>query len=522
MLWGLRLSSWGLALLAGALQALAIAWPGSGTPRGWLQVLSLALLLRVLLGLARQAPSPGAAARAGGWVGAGFATAWLAGSFWWLQVSMHRFGGLPAWAAALAVLALALALGLYYAGATALWTGWRARSLQRSVRPSALASASLLAALWTLAELLRGRWFTGFPWGAAGYAHVEGVLAVWAPWVGVYGIGAIAALLACLLAERQVRDRWRLLLLLALVTAGLSLASPTWTRSAGRQDVALLQANIAQDDKFAVMGGIRDALQWYAQALHESRAELVVTPETAVPVLPRHLPPGYWDELRERFASQGTQTALIGLPLGDAQAGYTNSVLALGPQDQPAYRYDKSHLVPFGEFIPPGFAWFVRQMNIPLGNFAAGPVDAPSLAWRGQRLAPNICYEDVFGEELARRFADPDQAPTALVNVSNIAWFGNTVAVDQHRLISRMRALEFERPMLRATNTGATAIIDHRGQVVQELPRFTRGVLLGTFEGREGLTPYARWAGRWGLGPLWLLALGVAGWVLWRTRRAAK
>ena len=161
-------------------------------------------------------------------------------------------------------------------------------------------------------------------------------------------------------------------------------------------------------------------------------------------------------------------------------------------------------------------------MNIPLGNFAAGPVDAPSLAWRGQRLAPNICYEDVFGEELARRFADPDQAPTALVNVSNIAWFGNTVAVDQHRLISRMRALEFERPMLRATNTGATAIIDHRGQVVQELPRFTRGVLLGTFEGREGLTPYARWAGRWGLGPLWLLALGVAGWVLWRTRRAAK
>ena len=508
-----------LPLLAGAMQALAIAWPGSGQPRGWLQVLSLVVLARVLLGVARRAPTPRAAARTGGWIGAGFATVWLAGSFWWLQVSMHRFGGLPAWAAALAVLALALALGLYYAGATALWTGWRARTLQRSGRPSALASASLFAALWTLAELMRGRWFTGFPWGAGGYAHVEGLLAVWAPWVGVYGIGAIAALLALLLAERQVRGRWRLLVLLVLVTVSVALAAPTWTRSAGRQEVALLQANIAQDDKFAQMGGIRDALQWYAQRLHDSRAELVVTPETALPVLPRHLPPGYWEGLRERFARQDTQTALIGLPLGDAQTGYTNSVLALGPQVQPAYRYDKSHLVPFGEFIPHGFAWFVRQMNIPLGNFAAGPVDAPSLSWRGQRLAPNICYEDVFGEELARRFADPAQAPTAFVNVSNIAWFGNTVAVDQHRLISRMRALEFERPMLRATNTGATAIIDHRGQVLQELPRFTRDVLVGTFEGREGLTPYARWAGRWGLGPLWLLALTVAVGVWWRSRR---
>lgn len=521
-----RSSAGWLALLAGmfagGVQALSIAWPGSGQPRGWLQVLSLLVLVRVLLGVARKAPTPQVAARAGAWVGAGFATAWLAGSFWWLQVSMHRFGGLPAWAAALAVLALAVALGLYYAGATAVWTGWRVHMLQRSARPSALASAGLFAALWTLAELMRGRWFTGFPWGAGGYAHVEGGLAVWAPWVGVYGIGAFAALLAGLLAERHVRGRWRTLVLLGGVTAGLGMAAPDWTRSTGRQEVALLQANIAQDEKFASMDGIRDALRWYAQSLQESRAELVVTPETAVPVLPRHLPPGYWDGLRERFARQDTQIALIGLPLGDAQAGYTNSVLALGPQDQSAYRYDKSHLVPFGEFIPLGFAWFVRQMNIPLGNFAAGPVDAASLHWRGQRLAPNICYEDVFGEELARRFVDPAQAPTAFVNVSNIAWFGDTVAVDQHRLISRMRALEFERPMLRATNTGATAIIDHRGHVVQELPRFTRGILVGHFEGREGLTPYARWAGRWGLGPLWLLALAVALGVWWRTRRGLR
>jgi len=511
-----------LALFAGGLQAFSMAWPGSGQPQGWLQVLSLAFLVRLLLGAVRKASTPRAAARATGLLGLWFATAWLAGSFWWLQVSMHRFGGMPAWAAWLAMLTLALALALYYALASALWGAWRAHHPGRNQQPSAWASAGLFAALWTLAELMRGRWFTGFPWGAGGYAHVDGLLAVWAPWVGVYGIGALAAALALLLGERQVRSRWGAIVVLALGTAVLSIASPSWTRSTGQQQVALLQANIAQDEKFAVMGGIREALQWYAQALEGSSAALVVTPETAIPVLPWHLPHGYWEALRERFAKQTAQTALIGLPLGDAQAGYTNSVVALGPEGQPAYRYDKYHLVPFGEFIPAGFAWFVQQMNIPLGNFAAGPVNAPSLAWQGQRLAPNICYEDVFGEELARRFADPAVAPTAFVNVSNIAWFGDTVAVDQHRLISRMRALEFERPMLRATNTGATAIIDHRGQVLQELPRFTRGVLVGQYEGREGLTPYAHWAARWGLAPLWLLALLVAGGVWWRTRRALR
>lgn len=513
-------------LLAGGLQALAIAWPGSGQPQAWLQLLSLAALAAWLEASARHAGSVRLAARQGAWRGWLFATAWLAGSFWWLQVSMHRFGGLPAWAATAAMVALAAALALYYALAAALWTAWRARTLQQGTglgarqRPvHALWAAAVFAAAWTLAELLRGRWFTGFPWGAVGYAHVEGWLAVWAPWVGVYGIGALAAALAMLLAARGVRRRWRSLLGLLGLTGALALWSPVWTVSTGRQQVQLLQANIAQDDKFNLAGGIREALQWYADQLQAASAELVVTPETAIPVLPRHLPPGYWQALEQRFATQDRQTALVGLPLGDAEQGYANSVIALGPAALAPYRYDKYHLVPFGEFIPPGFAWFVRQMNIPLGNFAAGPVDAASLHWRGQRLAPNICYEDVFGEELARRFADPQQAPTAFVNVSNIAWFGNTVAVDQHRLISRMRALEFERPMLRATNTGATAIIDHTGRVVQELPRFTRGVLAGDYEGRAGLTPYARWASAWGLGPLWLLALAVLARAFWRRHR---
>ncbi len=123
------------------------------------------------------------------------------------------------------------------------------------------------------------------------------------------------------------------------------------------------------------------------------------------------------------------------------------------------------------------------MMRIPLGDFNRGAVGQASFEWKGQRLAPNICYEDLFGEELGARFADPALAPTIFVNVSNIAWFGNTVAIDQHLQISRMRALEFSRPMIRATNTGATVIIDHAGKVTHALERHTRRA------GRRGRRP---------------------------------
>ncbi|PUE37069.1 apolipoprotein N-acyltransferase [Limnohabitans sp. Hippo3] len=502
--------------LAGAAQAASIAMPGSGQAQGWLQVLSLAALAAGLARMARHTPSVRAPYRQAAWSGGVFATTWLAGSFWWLYVSMHDVGGLPAPLAALAVCALAGALALYYAAASAAWL-----ALARGVlvhRPGA--ASVLFAALWTLAELMRGRWLTGFPWGAGGYAHVDGVLSVWAPWVGVYGMGALAAWLAMRLAL----SGWRLralkpLLGLGLVSWGLQAWGPSFTTSAGAGQVALLQANISQSVKFDAASGIRDALQWYDAQLRANQQPLVVAPETAIPLLPRHLPEGYWSGLQAHFAQPGRPVALVGVPLGSLDEGYSNSVVALGPQGAAPYRYDKSHLVPFGEFMPPGFAWFIRMMNIPLGDFKSGGWDQASLAWQGQRLAPNVCYEDLFGEELAIRFKDPATAPTALVNVSNIAWFGDTLAVDQHLSISRLRAMELGRPMLRATNTGATAIIDHTGRVTDQLPRFTRGSLTGSFEGRHGLTPFARWASAWGLAPLWALCCVVVAWAFWRRQR---
>jgi apolipoprotein N-acyltransferase len=238
---------------------------------------------------------------------------------------------------------------------------------------------------------------------------------------------------------------------------------------------------------------------------------LVVAPETAIPLLPDQL----GDEAMRRFTRpfrEGERGALIGLPLGSFEAGYTNSVAGLSKDaPRPFYRYDKQHLVPFGEFIPPGFRWFTEMMNIPLGDFARGPAVPPSFPFAGQRIGPNICYEDLFGEELARRFGDDATAPTLLANLSNIGWFGDTIAIAQHLNISRLRSLELQRPMLRATNTGATAAIDHRGRVLAQLAPFTRGALQAEVEGREGLTPYARWASAFGLWPLAAVALLAAG-----------
>ncbi|MDO9435885.1 apolipoprotein N-acyltransferase [Hydrogenophaga sp.] len=569
---------WLLCLAGGALQAASTAWPFhgwalpgtvQGQPNGWWQIVSLAMLV-----LALQFATRVGQAVWRGWV---FSTAWLCGTFWWLFISLHTYGGLPAWLAVLSVLALAGLLSIYYALGMGFLCVW--------APVSRIAQGLMFASLWTLAELARAQWFTGFPWGAVGYAHVD-LMAAWAPLVGVYGMGFLAAVLAYALASlvsvvwRRFND-WltspvsrrttrtaggvhilaptprvqaRLVpglvkgwtgvlrhLVLWLVVGGLlwSLVGggSAWrglgqrdTSAAGDLRVWLLQGNIAQDEKFQPGTGIAQALAWYpqqiaaaSQAARSSTTgpQLVVAPETAVPLLPGQLGPDFWQPLLSDLSQQPAGlgvAALLGLPLGTPEQGYTNSVWGitssssgrlqqqarLDTPDNGLFRYDKHHLVPFGEFIPPLFRWFTDLMNIPLGDFKRGALGQPAWAVHGQRVAPNICYEDLFGEELAASFRDASAAPTVLVNLSNIAWFGDSIAIDQHLQASRLRAIELGRPMLRATNTGATAVIDHHGVVTHQLQRLTRGRLEATVQGRSGITPYAQWTSRWGLMPMWV------------------
>lgn len=486
----------GLAMLAaGVLQTASFA----PTEAWYLQWLAMAALAWAI---SRAAP------RRAAWLGWCFGLGWLVSGLWWLYISMHDFGGMPAPLAALAVLLLAAALSLYFSLAMALFAALR--------RGRPVADGLLFAACWLLAELARGQWLTGFPWIASGYAHTSGPLAGLAPWVGVYGIGAVAALIGAALAGLVRRDRASLPLLALAVAAPLAaLVLPSaFTTSTGRLSVSLLQPNVAQDLKFdadRMVANMR-ALRTQMQA---TRGDLVVTPESVVPLPRGELDPAYWDELTAPFR-HGRRAALIGLFLGDEKVGYTNSMVGIAdPSAMPTprstavdYEYGKRHLLPFGEVIPPGFHWFVELMQIPLGDQQHGSNTATFDA-AGQRLRPLICYEDLFGEDFAASVVGPGAA-TVLVNASNLAWFGRWMMQDQHLQFSRMRALEFQRPLVRSTNTGATAVVDHQGRVTARLAPLVAGTLEAEVEGRTGSTPYARWLAAFGLWPFWLVGLVTA------------
>jgi len=497
-----------VALLAGALQAASTAWPFVMPPslavlglmRGntvwWLQVLSMATLVNLLM----RAPN----ARQSAWRGWLFTLTWLAATFAWLFTSMHTYGGLPAPLAVLAVLALAGALAIYYAAAC--WVFWPLALMNKAL------AAIVFASLWLLAELARGQWLTGFGWGAVGYAQLDGPLQPLIPWIGMYGVSWVAAVVAGLLAAALTAPTLKnkglaAIALLALLVLPLALPV-TEGADQGELSVTLLQGNIAQEEKFEPATGVIKALRWYGEQLQTSSSSLIITPETALAVLPEQLPDGYWRALQQRFAT-GQQAALVGLPLGSLAEGYTNSVIGFKPGQAAPWRYDKHHLVPFGEFIPPMFRWFTDLMHIPLGDFSRGGLPQPTFDWQGQRLAATVCYENLYSNELATQFVDAAKAPTILANISNLGWFGEHLAMDQHLQIARMRSLEYDRPFLLATNTGHTAIVNRLGEIIDAAPPHTTTALQGVVQGRTGLTPYARWMSQFGLWPLWLLALAV-------------
>jgi len=462
-----------LAAIAAALVAGAVTVAGFAPLAVFpLPFLTLAGLLLIWLR---------AAAQAAFWAGFAFGVGLFGVGASWVYVSLHDFGMMAAPLAAIGTLAYCAILSLYPAAA-----GW---FLARLVRAPLTAALIAFPAAWTLFEWLRGWVFTGVPWLTLGYSQVDSPLAGFAPVIGVYGVSFATVLCAGLLVLVATGSlKARLAGGVALVFAfglGHLLKQIEWTSLQGAPlKVALLQGNIPQDLKFQA-DRYAMTLSIYKRLIEASEGQLIVLPETAIPRFLDAVDPSYLKDIAKIAAERGADV-LIGVPIRDPGGRYFNSVVSVGAS--PSQRYDKSHLVPFGEFVPPGFGWIVKTFAIPLSDFSLGPEHPRPLALAGQLVAPNICWEDAFGEEIIRQLPEA----TLLVNVSNVAWFGDSLAPAQHLQISRMRALETGRTMLRATNTGMTAVIDPRGRVVARLPQFTEGVLEGEVRGYAGASPYVK------------------------------
>lgn len=391
----------------------------------------------------------------------------------WIYVSLSTFGGMPWWLAGPATLLFCAAMALYPALASWLFKRWQPADFGQQ----ALYFGALIAAT----DWLRSWIFTGFPWLTLGYTQTPpSPLAGFAPLLGVFGISLLVALSGALLL------RWRIGLtaLTLLGLCGFGLQQVRWTSPVGEPvSVALIQGNVPQEMKFRPEAFFR-TLDLYHDLIEQNPAQLTLLPETAFPAFIDQVPTAYLDLLRGLAARQNGDI-VVGSVSGDRER-YFNSAISLG--QSPSQTYSKQHLVPFGEFIPAGFSWFMQLASIPMSSFTRGAETQPPLNVTGHQVAINICYEDVFGDEIIRSLPQAG----ILANLSNTAWFGDSLAQPQHLQIARLRALETGRPMLRATNTGMTAIVNADGQIQAVLAPFSTGVLKGEVRAHQGMTPYAR------------------------------
>jgi len=400
----------------------------------------------------------------------------------WLHISINLFGGVNLVGAYVFTYLLVAFLALYPAV-----TGLVGKSLFPQ-SPGRLLLA--VPFLWILSEWARSWIFTGFPWLNLGYSQADSPLSAMAPIAGVYGVSLLTAGLASALVFFMITNNKKRIvtacITLAVLVGGYFSRDINWSTSDGKISVALAQAAIPQEQKWqpeqrqytldlyrALTGPYRDT-------------DLVIWPETAIPMFHHQAEP-FLQQLENNYIGS-SGSLLTGIPFRDSSTGrYYNSILILG--DTPGI-YHKRHLVPFGEYLPLD-RWLrplLDAMQIPMSNFSAGDAEKPVLQAGRYTVGVSICYEDVFGEEVI------DALPEAevLVNISNDAWFGDSMAPHQHMQMARMRAIETGRYMLRATNTGISAIIDEKGNVIAQSPQFKPHTLAGTVQTFTGLTPYAR------------------------------
>lgn len=479
----------GLAFLAGAVLPLAFA-PFSLAP---VAVLSLVGLLLAWRGCnARQAAQRGYL----------FGLGYFGFGVYWVYFSIHHFAYAP--------LPLAIVIMLGLVAILALYPALLGYVLNRFVADAGwVRYLAAFPLLWVLLEGLRGWLFTGFPWLLLGYSQIDTWLAGWGPISGVLGMSWAVALTAggAMLLIGRLAKRWHGVAMTVLIwLAGWGLTGVPWTQTAGPSlKVALVQANIPQEIKWLPDLQAR-TLDIYVKLTRQHwDADVVVWPETAIPAFYHRVRDAFLPYLTQQAKAHATDVVL-GIPVQSSTSrDYYNGLLSTAQMDR---FYLKQHLVPLGEYVPlkPLTSFILDWMQIPLSDFSAGPPGQPLLQAGGYPFASSICYEDVF--EHASRDGLPEAA--YLVNVSNDTWFGDTIAPAQHLQMARMRALESGRYLLRATNTGITAVIDDRGVIVNQAPMFRRHVLRSEFLPKKGATPYVAWWGE----VRWLLVFLLVGLVL--------
>jgi len=411
----------------------------------------------------------------------------------WVYVAIHDFGS--------ASLPLAAGLTALFVCFLALYLALLGYVLKRFAQhtDAHLNFIFLFPVSWLVFEWFKGWFLTGFPWLEVGIGQLDGPLHGYTPVIGVLGVSLLTAVSAGLIATAITTKRfWALLIVIVIWGTGYSLSDKNWTEPKGRPiKVSLIQGNIPQAIKWD-----KDQL-FKTLALYQKRTEqnwdsdLIVWPENAVTVFYHQVKEFYLDPLAEQARANSTDI-LLGLPYMDlASKEYFNSMMSLGSHQG---FYHKSHLVPFGDFVP--FAWLrglIAFFDLPMSSFAPGPSQQDLLHAAGQDIGISVCYEDVFSLEVLRTVP----AAGLLVNATNNAWYGDSFAPHQHLQISQNRALETGRPILRVTTNGISALIDPHGKLQATTKQFEEAVLTGNIQPQQGSTPYVIW-GQW---PIMLLSL---------------
>jgi apolipoprotein N-acyltransferase len=434
---------------------------------------------------------------------------------YWIDIALHDIAALPQYLAWPLTLLLPAYLAFYPAAVFWLLGRFRLSPIIRNT--------VLFPLLWTLAEFVRERALTGFGWGAIGYTQIaDSPLAGFAPVGGIFLVTLVtvttgAWLAMLLLVKRRLKKIGYGIGLVGIWVLGALLLRHNFTQPDGTQaTIALGQGNIAQSLKWNV-NSLQPTLQRYLDQIASTRANIVILPETAIPVMRQDMPSGQLELFTQMAKHQGSALA-VGIPqYTDDGKGYLNAVVNLtssSESTEPSY-YAKNHLVPFGEYIPiPSLmGWIYQLMDMPLAGFSVGGSAQKPLQMANQRVAFNICYEDGFGDEL---IAAARQA-SLLANISNMAWYGHSHAMQQHLQQSQARALETGRYMVRATNTGMTAIINPKGKIVAQLDPDIAAVLEGNIQGYQGNTPYMYIGSSWPMAIICLLLVSIF-WLYGRFR----